>query len=46
MARLKRQEEWFGFDVQAVGLDAGYNAAAFCKQLEDKGIFPQWLIVV
>jgi hypothetical protein len=40
MARLKRQEERFGFDVQAVGLDAGYNTAALCKQLEDKGIFP------
>ncbi|KZM38546.1 transposase, partial [Marinomonas sp. SBI22] len=40
MARLKRQEDRFGFDVQAVGLDAGYNTAALCKQLEDKGIFP------
>lgn len=40
MARLERQEKRFNFKVQAVGLDAGYNTAALCKQLEDKGIFP------
>ena len=40
MACLERQEKRFNFKVQAVGLNAGYNTAALCKQLEDKGIFP------
>jgi len=37
--RLDRQRERFGFPVQAVGLDAGYNSAAICKGLEDRNIF-------
>ena len=37
--RLDRQRERFGFTVEAVGLDAGYNTAAICKGLEDRNIF-------
>jgi len=37
--RLDRQRERFGFTVEAVGLDAGYNSAAICKGLEDRNIF-------
>lgn len=37
--RLDRQRQQFGFDVEAVGLDAGYNTAAICKGLEDRNIF-------
>lgn len=33
--RLKAQIEKFGFSVEAVGLDAGYNVSAICKQLYD-----------
>ena len=36
--RLDVQIEKFGFDVKAVGLDAGYNVSAICKQLFDRGI--------
>ena len=39
IARLDRQKARFGFAVQAVGLDAGYNSAPICKQLEDREIF-------
>jgi len=39
IARLERQQERFGFHIKAVGLDAGYNSAPICKQLEDKQIF-------
>jgi hypothetical protein len=39
LARLDRQCERFGFSVQAVGLDAGYNTAAICKGLEARNIF-------
>ncbi len=39
IGRLERQQKRFGFEVKAVGLDAGYNSAAICKQLEDKRIF-------
>jgi hypothetical protein len=35
MDRLKAQIEKFGFSVEAVGLDAGYNVSAICKQLYD-----------
>lgn len=38
MYRLKYQMEKFGFKVEAVGLDAGYNTAALCKQIYDLGI--------
>lgn len=37
--RLDRQRERFGFDVESVGLDAGYFTAPICKGLEDRGIF-------
>jgi len=36
--RLDRQCERFGFTVESVGLDAGYNTAAICKGLEDRNI--------
>lgn len=36
--RLDTQIEKFGFDVKVVGLDAGYNVSAICKQLFDRGI--------
>jgi transposase len=39
LERLDRQRERFGFSVEAVGLDAGYNSAAICKGLEDRNIF-------
>jgi hypothetical protein len=38
LARLDRQRERFGFQVQAVGLDAGYFRPAICRGLEDRGI--------
>lgn len=37
--RLDRQRERFGFDVQAVGLDAGYFTPSVCKGLEDRKIY-------
>jgi IS5 family transposase len=37
--RLDRQRERFGFCVEAVGLDAGYNTAAICKGLEERNVF-------
>lgn len=37
--RLERQQARFGFNIKAVGLDAGYHSAPICKQLEDKQIF-------
>lgn len=38
MERLKYQIETFGFPVETVGLDAGYNTAAICKEIYDLGI--------
>lgn len=38
IGRVKAQIEKFGFDVKAVGLDAGYNVSNICKQLYDMGI--------
>lgn len=38
LGRLDRQRERFGFDVRAVGLDAGYSTAGICKGLEARGI--------
>ena len=38
LERLDRQRERFGFDVKAVGLDAGYASAAIAKGLEDRDI--------
>jgi transposase len=37
--RLDRQRERFGFEVKAVGLDAGYSTAAIAKGLEDRDIY-------
>ena len=37
--RLDRQRERFGFDVKAVGLDAGYFTAPICKGIEERNIF-------
>ena len=31
--RLKHQIEKYGFEVETVGLDAGYNTPAICKML-------------
>lgn len=36
--RLKTQIEKFGFDVETVGLDAGYNVANICRELDEMGI--------
>lgn len=39
LARLERQQQRFGFDIKAVGLDAGYFTSALCKGIEDRGIY-------
>lgn len=39
LGRLDRQRERFGFQVRAVGLDAGYSTAAICKGLEERDIY-------
>ena len=39
LERLDRQRKRFGFDVDAVGLDAGYNSAAICHGLEERDIY-------
>jgi hypothetical protein len=38
LGRLDRQRERFGFDVGAVGLDAGYATSGIAKGLEDRGV--------
>ena len=38
LGRLDRQRKCFGFDVKAVGLDAGYATAGIAKGLEDREI--------
>lgn len=38
LGRLDRQRAQFGFDVRAVGLDAGYASAPIAKGLEDRDI--------
>lgn len=38
LARLDRQRKAFGFNVQAVGLDAGYFTPAICQGLENREI--------
>lgn len=38
--RLKYQIDKWGFNIKAVGLDAGYNTSAICKQIYDLGIEP------
>jgi len=45
LERLDRQRERFGFEVDAVGLDAGYDTAAICKGLEERhiyGVIARW----
>ena len=37
--RLDRQCDRFGFDIQSVGIDAGYFTNPICKGLEDRGIY-------
>ncbi len=39
LGRLDRQRERFGFEVEAVGLDAGYMSAAICKGLEERELY-------
>jgi transposase len=39
LKRLDRQRERFGFKVEAVGLDAGYQTAAIAKGLEERDIY-------
>jgi transposase len=39
LARLDRQRDRFDFEVESVGLDAGYFTASICKGLEDRGIY-------
>ena len=38
LSRLDRQKDRFGFEVEHVGLDAGYFTAALCKGLEDRQV--------
>jgi transposase len=38
LGRLDRQRTRFGFDVGAVGLDAGYATSGIAKGLEDRGV--------
>jgi IS5 family transposase len=39
LGRLDRQRERFGFDIRAVGVDAGYAAAAITQGLEERNIY-------
>lgn len=39
MERLDHQIKRFGFEVESVGLDAGYYNAAICKGLSDRDIY-------
>ncbi len=39
LERLDRQRERFEFDVEAVGLDAGYYTASICRGLEEREIY-------
>jgi transposase len=39
LGRLDRQRERFGFDIRAVGVDAGYAAAAIAQGLEERNIY-------
>jgi transposase len=39
LGRLDRQRERFGFDIRAVGVDAGYAAAAITRGLEERNIY-------
>ena len=37
--RLDRQKQRFNFNVQSVGLDAGYFTASICKGLEERNLY-------
>jgi transposase len=39
LGRLDRQRERFNFDIRAVGVDAGYAAAAITQGLEERNIY-------
>ena len=39
LGRLDRQRERFGFDIRAVGVDAGYAVAAITQGLEERNIY-------
>lgn len=39
LERLDRQRQCFGFETEAVGLDAGYMTAPICKGLEDRDVY-------
>ena len=39
LERLDHQRQRFGFETEAVGLDAGYMSAAICKGLEERAIY-------
>jgi len=39
LERLDHQISKFGFEVESVGLDAGYSTAAICKGLIERGIY-------
>jgi transposase len=39
LGRLDRQRERFGFTIRAVGVDAGYAAAAITQGLEERNIY-------
>jgi len=39
LGRLDRQRERFNFNIRAVGIDAGYAAAAITKGLEERNIY-------
>jgi transposase len=39
LGRLDRQRERFGFSIRAVGVDAGYAAAAITNGLEERNIY-------
>jgi len=39
LGRLDRQRERFGFSIRAVGVDAGYAAAAITQGLEERNIY-------
>ena len=39
LERLDRQQSRFGFDIQQVGVDAGYFTSAICKGLEDRQLY-------
>jgi hypothetical protein len=39
LGRLDRQRERFGFNIRAVGVDAGYAAAAITQGLEERSIY-------